>query len=47
MADYHLPPTATPAEVSAAIRANGTEKAIYERYHVDFSLTTDPSILTE
>jgi polar amino acid transport system substrate-binding protein len=30
-----------------AIRANGTEKAIYERYHVDFSLTTDPSILTE
>ena len=23
MADYHLPPTATPAEVSAAIRANG------------------------
>src|SRR5260221_641177 len=31
----------------AAIRANGTEKAIYERYHVDFSLTTDPGILTE
>ena len=30
-----------------AIRANGTEKAIYERYHVDFGLTTDPSILTE
>jgi polar amino acid transport system substrate-binding protein len=30
-----------------AIRANGTEKAIYERYHVDYSLTTDPSILTE
>jgi polar amino acid transport system substrate-binding protein len=30
-----------------AIRANGTEKAIYERYHVDYSLTTDPSVLTE
>jgi polar amino acid transport system substrate-binding protein len=30
-----------------AIRANGTQKAIYERYHVDYSLTTDPSILTE
>jgi polar amino acid transport system substrate-binding protein len=30
-----------------AIRANGTEKAIYEKYHVDYSLTTDPSVLTE
>jgi len=30
-----------------AIRVNGTEKAIYERYHVDYSLTTDPSVLTE
>jgi polar amino acid transport system substrate-binding protein len=31
----------------AAIRANGTEKAIYERYHVDYSLTTEPTVLTE
>jgi polar amino acid transport system substrate-binding protein len=31
----------------AAIRANGTEKAIYENYHVDYSLTTDPTVLTE
>src|SRR3982074_1197126 len=31
----------------AAIRANGTEKAIYERYHVDYSLTTEPVTLTE
>jgi polar amino acid transport system substrate-binding protein len=30
-----------------AIRANGTEKAIYERYHVDYSLTTDPIVLTQ
>jgi polar amino acid transport system substrate-binding protein len=30
-----------------AIRANGTEKAIYEKYHVDYSLTTDPTVLTE
>lgn len=30
-----------------AIRANGTEKAIYERYKVDYSLTTEPSVLTE
>lgn len=29
------------------IRANGTEKAIYEKYHVDYSLTTDPTLLTE
>jgi polar amino acid transport system substrate-binding protein len=31
----------------AAIRANGTEKAIYERYQVDYSLTTEPTVLTE
>jgi polar amino acid transport system substrate-binding protein len=31
----------------AAIRANGTEKAIYERYKVDYSLTTEPTVLTE
>lgn len=31
----------------AAIRASGAEKAIYDRYHVDYSLTTDPSLLTE
>ena len=30
-----------------AIRANGTEKAIYERYKVDYSLTTEPTVLTE
>ncbi len=30
-----------------AIRANGTEKAIYEKYHVDYSLSTDPTVLTE
>ncbi|MEH2471997.1 ABC-type amino acid transport substrate-binding protein [Nitrobacteraceae bacterium AZCC 2161] len=30
-----------------AIRANGTEKTIYERYKVDYSLTTEPSVLTE
>jgi polar amino acid transport system substrate-binding protein len=30
-----------------AIRANGTEKAIYERYPVDYSLTTDPTVLIE
>jgi polar amino acid transport system substrate-binding protein len=30
-----------------AIRANGTQKAIYEKYRVDYSLTTDPSVLTE
>jgi len=29
------------------IRANGTEKAIYDKYHVDYSLTTDPTVLTE
>lgn len=29
------------------MRANGTEKAIYARYNVDYGLTTDPSILTE
>jgi polar amino acid transport system substrate-binding protein len=31
----------------AAIRASGAEKAIYDRYHVDYSLTTEPVILTE
>jgi polar amino acid transport system substrate-binding protein len=31
----------------AAIRANGTEKTIYERYQVDYSLTTEPTVLTE
>jgi len=31
----------------AAIRASGAEKAIYDRYHVDYSLTTEPAILTE
>jgi polar amino acid transport system substrate-binding protein len=31
----------------AAIRANGTEKTIYERYKVDYSLTTEPIVLTE
>jgi polar amino acid transport system substrate-binding protein len=31
----------------AAIRADGTEKAIYDKYHVDYSLTTDPTVLTE
>ena len=31
----------------SAIRANGTEKAIYDKYHVDYSLTTDPTALTE
>ena len=31
----------------AAIRASGAEKAIYERYHVDYSLTTEPVTLTE
>jgi polar amino acid transport system substrate-binding protein len=31
----------------AAIRASGAEKAIYERYHVDYGLTTDPATLTE
>jgi polar amino acid transport system substrate-binding protein len=30
-----------------AIRANGTEKTIFEKYNVDYSLTTDPSVLTE
>ncbi len=30
-----------------AIRASGAEKAIYERYHVDYSLTTEPVTLTE
>jgi polar amino acid transport system substrate-binding protein len=30
-----------------AIRASGAEKAIYERYHVDYGLTTDPATLTE
>jgi len=30
-----------------AIRASGAEKAIYERYHVDYSLTTEPVVLTE
>jgi polar amino acid transport system substrate-binding protein len=30
-----------------AIRANGTEKAVYERYNVDYGLTTDPTVLTE
>jgi polar amino acid transport system substrate-binding protein len=31
----------------AAIRVSGAEKAIYERYHVDYSLTTEPVVLTE
>src|SRR4030081_2845149 len=31
----------------AAIRASGAEKAIYDRYHVDYSLTTEPVTLTE
>jgi polar amino acid transport system substrate-binding protein len=31
----------------AAIRASGVEKAIYDRYHVDYSLTTEPATLTE
>jgi polar amino acid transport system substrate-binding protein len=31
----------------AAIRSSGAEKAIYERYHVDYSLTTEPVTLTE
>jgi polar amino acid transport system substrate-binding protein len=30
-----------------AIRASGAEKEIYERYHVDYGLTTEPVILTE
>ncbi|MBV9065098.1 MAG: ABC transporter substrate-binding protein [Methylobacteriaceae bacterium] len=30
-----------------AIRANGSQKAIYDRYKVDYSLTTEPTILTE
>jgi polar amino acid transport system substrate-binding protein len=30
-----------------AIRASGAEKAIYERYHVEYSLTTEPTTLTE
>jgi polar amino acid transport system substrate-binding protein len=31
----------------AAIRASGAEKAIYDRYHVDYGLTTEPATLTE
>jgi polar amino acid transport system substrate-binding protein len=31
----------------SAIRANGEMKAIYQRYHVDYGLTTEPAILTE
>ena len=31
----------------AAIRASGAEKAVYDRYHVDYSLTTEPATLTE
>ncbi|WP_454916788.1 transporter substrate-binding domain-containing protein [Xanthobacter sediminis] len=31
----------------AAIRANGTQKAIYDRYKVDYGLTTDPVILAQ
>lgn len=31
----------------AAIRANGTQKTIYERYKVDYSLTTEPTVLTD
>ena len=31
----------------AAIRASGAEKAIYDRYYVDYSLTTEPVTLTE
>jgi polar amino acid transport system substrate-binding protein len=31
----------------AAIRASGAETAIYERYHVDYSLTTEPVTLSE
>jgi polar amino acid transport system substrate-binding protein len=34
-------------DAMAAIRANGTEKVIYERYKVDYSLTTEPTVLTE
>ncbi len=30
-----------------AVRASGAEKEIYERYHVDYSLTVEPVILTE
>jgi polar amino acid transport system substrate-binding protein len=31
----------------AAIRASGAEKAIYDRYHVDYGLTTEPTTLTQ
>src|SRR3982074_54004 len=31
----------------AAIRASGAEKAIYDRYHVDYSHATEPATLTE
>ena len=31
----------------AAIRSNGTQKTIYERYKVDYSLTTEPTVLTD
>jgi polar amino acid transport system substrate-binding protein len=31
----------------AAIRASGAEKAIYDRYHIDYGLTTEPVVLTE
>src|ERR1700716_1027450 len=31
----------------AAIRASGAEKAIYDRYHIDYGLTTEPVTLTE
>jgi polar amino acid transport system substrate-binding protein len=31
----------------AAIRASGAEKAIYDRYHVNYGLTTEPATLTE
>lgn len=31
----------------ATIRASGAEKAIYDKYHVDYGLTTEPTILTE
>jgi polar amino acid transport system substrate-binding protein len=31
----------------AAIRASGAEKTIYDRYHIDYGLTTEPVVLTE
>jgi hypothetical protein len=53
MADYHLPPTATPAEVSAAVRENGfvidpnLENELMDAFHQDLVNAEAPAVAEE